>query len=78
MKPGVTRLPTEHLLAGFGVTVAYTGQAEEDETWEQELVRDMFAIVTSFAGRPYGQRSTKARRLRAVVASETGSRKDAA
>jgi predicted site-specific integrase-resolvase len=33
----------------------------------------MLAIVTSFAGRWYGQRSAKARWLRAVVAAETRS-----
>jgi predicted site-specific integrase-resolvase len=59
----------EYLLAGFGVTVTYTGQAE-DESAESELVRDMLAIVTSFAGRLYGQRSAKSRRLRSAVAAE--------
>jgi predicted site-specific integrase-resolvase len=85
MKPGVSRLLAEHpdrlsrfgtglfeyLLSGFGVTVTYTGQAAEGEGGEQELVRDMLAIVTSFAGRLYGQRSARAKRLRAAVAAET-------
>ena len=62
----------KHLLRGFGVTVVYTGQPE-DESAEPELVRDMLAIVTSFAGRLYGQRSANARQLRAVVAAETWS-----
>lgn len=83
MKPGVDRLVVEHpdrlarfgvgviehLLAGFGVEVMYTGQSE-DESAESDLVRDMLAIVTSFAGRLYGQRSAKAKRLRAAVAAE--------
>ncbi len=60
----------EHLLAGFGVSVVYTGQPE-DEPAEAELVRDMLTIITSFAGRLYGRRSAKAKRLRAVVAAET-------
>jgi putative resolvase len=86
MAPGVVRLLVEHpdrlarfgvgliehLLAGFGVTVVYTGQSE-DESAESELVRDMLAIVTSFAGRLYGQRSAKTKRVRAVVAAETRS-----
>ena len=86
MKPGVDRLLVEHpdrlarfgvgviehLLAGYGVSVVYTGQPE-DESAESELVRDMLAIVTSFAGRRYGQRSAKTKRLRAAVAAETGS-----
>ena len=59
----------EHLLRGFGVIV-YTGQPVA-ESAEPESVRDMLAIVTSFAGRLYGQRSAKARRLRAVAAAET-------
>lgn len=84
MKPGVDRLLVEHpdrlarfgvgliehLLAGFGVEVIYTGQSE-DESAESELVRDMLAIVTSFAGRLYGQRSAKTKRLRSAVAAET-------
>lgn len=84
MKPGVDRLLAEHpdrlarfgvgliehLLAGYGVEVIYTGQAE-DESAESELVRDMLAIVTSFAGRLYGQRSAKTKRLRAAVSAET-------
>lgn len=84
MKPGVDRLLVEHpdrlarfgvgliehLLAGYGVEVIYTGQAE-DESAESELVRDMLAIVTSFAGRLYGQRSAKTKRLRAAVSTET-------
>jgi putative resolvase len=86
MKPAVDRLIVEHpdrlarfgvgviehLLAGYGVTVVYTGQPE-DESGESELVRDMVAIVTGFAGRLYGQRSAKTKRLRAAVAAETKS-----
>jgi hypothetical protein len=41
------------------------------ESAESELVRDMLAIVTSFAGRLYGQRSAKTKRLRAAVSTET-------
>jgi excisionase family DNA binding protein len=84
MKPGVDRLLVahpdrlarfgvgviEHLLAGYGVEVVYTGQAE-DESAESELVRDMLAVVTSFAGRLYGQRSAKTKRLRTAVSAET-------
>jgi putative resolvase len=84
MKPGVDRLLVEHpdrvarfgvgliehLLAGYGVEVIYAGQAG-DESAESELVRDMLAIVTSFAGRLYGQRSAKTKRLRAAVSAET-------
>ena len=86
MKPGVDRLLVEHpdrlarfgvgviehLLAGYGVKVIYTGQSE-DESAESELVRDMLAIVTSFAGRLYGQRSAKTKRLQAAVSAETDS-----
>jgi putative resolvase len=86
MKPGVDRLLVEHpdrlarfgvgviehLLTGYGVSVVYTGQPE-DESAESELVRDMLAIVTSFAGRLYGQRSAKTKRLRAAVSAETHS-----
>jgi putative resolvase len=50
--------------------VVYTGQSENGSA-ESELVRDMLAIVTSFAGRLYGQRSAKTKRLRAAVSAET-------
>jgi predicted site-specific integrase-resolvase len=60
----------ERLLAGCEVKVIYTGQAE-DESAESELVRDMLVIVTSFAGRLYGQRSARTKRLRAAVSAET-------
>jgi len=36
------------------------------------LVRDMLAIVTSFAGRLYGQSSAATKRLRQAVATEIG------
>lgn len=85
MKPGVDRLVVEHpdrlaqfgvgviehLLAGYGVSVHYTGQAD-GESAESELARDMLAIVTSLAGRLYGQRSAKTKRLQAAVAAESG------
>lgn len=91
MRPGVGRLVVEHpdrlacfgvgviehLLAGYGVKVVYAGQGE-DESAESELVRDMLAIVTSFAGRLYGQRSAKTKRLRAAVSAETQSGSGAA
>jgi predicted site-specific integrase-resolvase len=50
--------------------VVYTGQPE-NESAESELACDMLAIVTSFAGRLYGQRLAKTTRLRAAVAAET-------
>lgn len=61
----------EHLLSGFGVTVVYTGEPDNASV-ESELVRDMLAIVTSFAGRLYGQSSAATKRLRQAVATETG------
>ncbi len=36
---------------------------DEDKTPEKELVEDLLAIVTSFAGRLYGMRSRKKKRL---------------
>ncbi|MBS4728414.1 IS607 family transposase [Mycobacterium sp. SM1] len=86
MKPGVDRLVVEHpdrlarfgvgviehLLAGYGVSVVYIGRPE-NESAESELARDMLAIVTSFAGRLYGQRWAKTKRLRAAVSAETES-----
>ena len=58
----------ELLLAGHGVSLVCVG---EDEAFsgsaESDLVRDMLAVVTSFSGRLYGQRSAKARSLQACV-----------
>ena len=57
----------EHLLAAHGVSVVCIGEVERSITAEADLVRDMLAIVTSFAGRLYGQRSARAKRVRAAV-----------
>jgi predicted site-specific integrase-resolvase len=54
------------------VTVVYTGQPE-GESAEPRLVRDLLAIVASFADRLCGQRSAKTNRLRAAVTAETTS-----
>jgi predicted site-specific integrase-resolvase len=35
----------------------------DKETLEQELVKDMLAIVTSFSGKLYGMRSHKKKRI---------------
>jgi putative resolvase len=64
----------EHLLTGHGVTLTCIGEPAQDQSAESELVRDMLAIVTSFAGRLYGQRSAKAKRVRDGVARETRDR----
>jgi putative resolvase len=56
------------LLDGQGVRVTVIGEDEAiSGSAESELVRDMLAVVTSFSGRLYGQRSARARSLRACV-----------
>ncbi len=75
--------PGDYLSAGaaarrLGVSARTLPRCTHDENWERELVRDMLAIVTSFAGWLYGQRPVKARRLRAVVAAEADGRGTAA
>jgi predicted site-specific integrase-resolvase len=51
-------------LSAFGVELEVVGVDEQlDASVESELVRDMLAIVTSFSGRLYGQRSAKQRRV---------------
>lgn len=64
-------LTMQKLLAGHGVRViviehdpALDGSAESD------LVRDMLAVVTSFSGRLYGQRSARAAKLRKCVKTQ--------
>ena len=62
----------EVLLDGFGVKMTAIGSdADLSESGESELVRDMLAVVTSFSGRFYGQRSAKARALRSCVSKAT-------
>jgi putative resolvase len=85
MKPGVDRLVAEHpdrlarfgvgvfehLLGGYGwssSTPARLRTNRRNRSWWVTC-----AIVTSFAGRLYGQRSEKTKRLRAAVSAETES-----
>lgn len=80
--PEVTELVVEHrerlarfgvgtievLLAGHGCKLVEIGADEAlVASAESELVRDMLAVVTSFSGRLYGQRSAKAKALQACV-----------
>jgi putative resolvase len=52
------------MLPAFGVELEVAGTDEDlDASRESELVRDMLAVVTSFSGRLYGQRSAKQRRM---------------
>jgi putative resolvase len=81
LRPGVDRLLVEHpdrlvrlgvglvehLLRGVGVSVGYPGRSP-NESVDSDRVADLLAIITSLAGRLWGQRSARARRLRAVVA----------
>ena len=55
------------MLAGYGVTVRVLGEEDFEHSEESALVRDMLAIVTSFSGRLYGQRSAKARAARTAL-----------
>jgi predicted site-specific integrase-resolvase len=58
----------ERLLAAQGVSLVVISADEAIASSEEsELVRDMLAVVTSFSGRLYGQRSAKARQLRHCV-----------
>jgi predicted site-specific integrase-resolvase len=62
----------EHVLARHGVQVSYVGEPEDGVSVEAELVWDVLAVVTCFAGRRYAGRSAKAGRLMAVVRQELG------
>ncbi len=58
----------EQLLRPLATMVVVIGEEGAlSESAESELVRDMLSVVTSFSGRLYGQRSTKARELRKCV-----------
>jgi excisionase family DNA binding protein len=52
----------EQFFSHLGVTIHVLGTLDK-ETLEQELVKDMLAIVTSFSGKLYGMRSHKKKRI---------------
>jgi excisionase family DNA binding protein len=52
----------EQFFSHLGVTTHVLGTLDK-ETLEQELVKDMLAIVTSFSGKLYGMRSHKKKRI---------------
>ena len=76
---------TRNRLARFGIGIIelYAQQAgarirecfpdAHDESAESELVCDMLAVVTSFSGQLYGQRSAKAKRLARALREQVGS-----
>jgi len=72
-KDRLTRFGFEYIqamCASYGVDVIVLFD-EKEATPEQELVDDLIAIVTSFAGRLYGMRSAKARELVECVEKAT-------
>ncbi|ACX51543.1 DNA binding domain protein, excisionase family [Ammonifex degensii KC4] len=65
----LTRFGFEYLeeyFSSFGVEVLVLNR-EEDKSLRQELVEDFLAIVTSFAGKLYGHRSHKVKKLKNEV-----------
>ncbi|MCB5169567.1 recombinase family protein [Streptomyces bambusae] len=66
-------LLAEVVLPSWGCRLGIVGGDEELEGSEEEdLARDMLAVVTSFSGRLYGARSAKVRALTTAVKSTTG------
>jgi len=64
----------EELLSPHGGRVVAIGEDEAlSDSVESELVRDMLAVVRSFSGRLYGQRSAKVTAIRRCVAQGTKS-----
>jgi excisionase family DNA binding protein len=64
-KDRLTRFGFEYLaafLTAYGVEVLVL-HPDDDQTPEEELVADMIALVTSFAGRLYGRRSHKVKEI---------------
>lgn len=65
----------QKLLAGYNIQILMVSDDPDlDQTAESELVRDMLAIITSFSGRLYGQRSAKAARLRTTMKTQIAAR----
>jgi putative resolvase len=61
---GLTYLQT--LFSGYGVTLTVLS-ADEDKTPEGEPAQDLLALIASFAGRLYGQRSHQQKQLLACA-----------
>ena len=64
-KDRLTRFGFEYLqefLTAYGVEILVM-HPDDEQTPEQELVADMLALVTSFAGRLYGRRSHKVKEI---------------
>ncbi|WP_165847822.1 IS607 family transposase [Ammonifex thiophilus] len=62
----LTRFGFEYLeeyFSSFGVEILILNR-EEDKSPQQELVEDLLTIVTSFAGKLYGHRSHKVKKLK--------------
>ena len=68
-KDRLTRFGFEYLEArarDLGARIEVVNEQEEKAP-QQELVEDLLSIVTSFAGRLYGMRSNKAKKVVEVV-----------
>jgi putative resolvase len=60
-------------LPAFGVQLEVVGGDEDlDASAGSELVRDLLAVVTSFSGRSYGQRSAQQRRVTTCMIQVVG------
>lgn len=72
-KDRLTRFGFEHLEAFFTdhgeVLILHP---DDDQTPEEELVSDMIALVTFFAGQLYGRRSHKTKEIVACVREKAG------
>jgi predicted site-specific integrase-resolvase len=64
-----THLLSEVVLPSWGVALEVTDPADAQAVGgaDVELVRDMLAVVTSFSGRLYGQRSARQRAINAAL-----------
>lgn len=61
----------ERLLSNCGCRLELVGVDDVlDDSRESELTRDLITVVASFAGRLYGARGNKTKRLRKLVADE--------
>lgn len=58
------------IFALLGIKTHIINKEPDKKSLEQELVDDMLAIVTCFAGKLYGMRSSKARQLRKKIKEE--------
>lgn len=61
----------ENIFKGYGTTIeVMEDEKDKNESLQEEMVKDLISIITSFSGRLYGMRSYKTKKLVDAVKKE--------